>query len=175
MNHCQFCNIPVADETRNLLEYKKHHTSFTHLTNEYRTHLLSRKNKEETNQEEWQTREASIQDYKDLVEMEDLNCPNCPFHCDEAETMLKHEEECMGLRVVVKEEEVYPFIKCNDCGQKFFDRGQKMKPKYLLNRHKKNCARTMVKNGKKRLKSWLDSNDNVNILKKMLLLIDNDE
>jgi len=33
----------------------------------------------------------------------------------------------------------------------------------------------MVKNSKKRLKSWLDANDNVNILKKMLLLIDNDE
>jgi len=175
MNHCQFCNIPVADETRNLLEYKKHHTSFTHKTNEYRTCLLNRKNPNKQSLEEYRHREERIEDYRDMVNDGNIECPSCHFTTDEAETMLIHEEECMGLRVVVKEEEIYPFIKCNDCGQKFFDRGQKMKPKYLLNRHKKNCARMMVKNGKKRLKSWLDSNDNVNILKKMLLLIDNDE
>ncbi len=175
MNHCQFCNIPVADETRNKEEYIKHHQSLTHLTNEYRSHLLNRKNKDKMSIEKWQERESRISEHKEYLEDSEFECPNCPFTSDEADSMLKHEEECMGLRVVVKEEEIYPFIKCNDCGQKFFDRGQKMKPKYLLNRHKKNCARMMVKNSKKRLKSWLDENDNVNILKKMLLLIDNDE
>ena len=61
-------------------------------------------------------------------------------------------------------------ITCSDCGKLFQDRGQKMKPKYLLNRHRKRgmCFKYIKSNIIDKL-NGLD----INKLKQIRALIDN--
>tara|TARA_R110000822_G_scaffold20158_3_gene64938 strand:- start:335 stop:895 length:561 start_codon:yes stop_codon:yes gene_type:complete len=59
------------------------------------------------------------------------------------------------------------FIKCNLCYKKFYDRGQKIKPIYVLNQHKKICIKTYIKKLKKKMHNFIDekaTDDDIKIM-----------
>jgi len=48
------------------------------------------------------------------------------------------------------------FEECNICGKRFYDNGQKLKPRYARTQHEKTCGLTLFKKQKKSIKEWLD-------------------
>ena len=158
MNHCTYCNIDYKD--------KRHKHTATHLTNEYRTFLSQRLDKNDSN---YQERENAITEYREEKEHGHYACINCNFEVDKLTEMLKHEEKCLGLKVD-KSIQIFNFLECAECGYKIQINGQKMKPKYMMNAHKKTCGDKVKKNRIKIIKQSLNNLDNslINEIFKMI-------
>jgi hypothetical protein len=68
----------------------------------------------------------------------------CNFTAETKEELMAHERTCFHI----KEREVeskFKNLECDICGKKFYDKGQKFKPIYALNAHKKTCSKTLKK------------------------------
>lgn len=133
----------------------KHEHCLTHYTNEYNYYLLQRKNQ---NDSEYDIRETVIENYKDLVDDGEFECPKCKFECNDKDEMIQHEESCLGIKLN-KVESVYKCIVCEDCGFTVQLKGQKMKPKYMMNAHKKKCGDKIIKKRVKFIKESLNNLD----------------
>ncbi len=48
------------------------------------------------------------------------------------------------------------FVECELCNKRFYDNGQKLKPKYALAHHEQTCYLKLFKKQKKSIKEWLD-------------------
>lgn len=79
---------------------------------------------------------------------------DCGFVASSQEELMVHERTCLSItttRPLVEGE----FLQCEYCNKKFYDRGQKKKPKYALNAHKKNCKQNLDRNRKLYIKKFL--------------------
>lgn len=144
--NCKYCNC----DYNNKLE---HMSSLTHQTNESNYYLLQRKNKDDS---EYKQRENVIAEYKEYIEYNDFNCMKCDFHSEVKELMIQHEESCLGIKVN-RVESLYNCLECSDCGFIVQIKGQKMKPKYIMNAHKKKCHKMMIKKQRAYIKENLKS------------------
>lgn len=75
---------------------------------------------------------------------EDDNNIYCNFKADSKEELMAHERTCFHIR----ERHIElnnKHLECDICGKKFYDKGQKFKPIYALNAHKKTCSKTLKK------------------------------
>ena len=139
-NNCNFCNCDYKD-------LKQHMCSLTHLTNEANYYLLQRKNRDDS---EYKQRENVIAEYNEYIEDKEFSCVKCVFYSEDKDAMLQHEESCLGVQVN-RVESVYECLECQDCGFKVEMKGQKMKPKYIMNAHKKTC----LQNRRKRVTKFI--------------------
>ena len=139
--NCGYCNTTYKNK-------RMHQTSLTCQTNEANHYLLQRKNGDDS---EFQTREAVIDNYNDYIRESEFKCPECNFEATDKDAMLQHEESCMGLKVITVQS-VYKSIVCEDCGYKVEMKGQKMKPKYMMSKHKKTCKQ----NRRKRVTKYIN-------------------
>ena len=48
------------------------------------------------------------------------------------------------------------YEECPLCFKRFYDKGQKLKPKYALSHHEQTCYQKLFKKQKKFIKEWLD-------------------
>jgi hypothetical protein len=142
--NCQYCNSTYDNK-------RMHQTSLTCQTNVANHYLLQRKNGDDS---EFVTRESVIDNYNEFISESEFNCPQCSFEATDKDTMLQHEESCMGLKVI-DVESVYKSLVCEDCGYEIEMKGQKMKPKYMMNAHKKKCHKIMVKKKRAYIKEHL--------------------
>ena len=145
-NNCNFCNCDYKD-------LKQHMCSLTHLTNEANYYLLQRKNRDDS---EYKERENVIAEYNEYIEDKEFSCVKCVFYSEDKDAMLQHEATCLGIQVN-RVESVYECLECQDCGFKVEMKGQKMKPKYIMNAHKKKCHKMMVKKQRAYIKENLNS------------------
>tara|TARA_R100001591_G_scaffold107711_1_gene116740 strand:+ start:68 stop:550 length:483 start_codon:yes stop_codon:yes gene_type:complete len=160
MEYCKYCEVNIEDN----------HADYTCWQNELNYLMCART----CDPKEWETRESRKKDLKDLLS-DEFVCEITGKSFDTLEQVLEHERVNMNAKVIDRQEKMYKSISCPDCGKKFYDRGQKMPVKYLLNRHKKKCGLLQTKNLKITLKQWIAENDNVNKLKKMLAIANSDE
>jgi len=70
--------------------------------------------------------------------------------------LLQHEVGCFNIQKIGSSIQ-YKFVECSICGKKFYDKGQKFKPKYALSHHLKVCKKTKKKKQKAKIKSMLDN------------------
>lgn len=132
--NCGYCDTTYKNK-------RMHQTSLTCQTNEVNHYLLQRKNGDDS---DFVTRESVIDNYNEYIRESQFNCPQCSFEATDKDTMLKHEESCMDLKVATVES-VYKSLTCEDCGYEIEMKGQKMKPKYMMARHKKTCGKMNMK------------------------------
>jgi len=165
---CEYCEEYHIEE-------KEHQMSLTHQTNEY-NHFNSMRGTH-VDVETWEQREQVIDNYKDVLENESFDCPisTCDFITLNKDAMLEHESSCFGARLnkVAEPPIIENYLECNDCGKKFYDKGQKLKPKYALKHHQQSCKTLMPKKLRAQIKKNLASVDDLEILKKIQALIDN--
>jgi len=89
---------------------------------------------------------------------------DCTFVGKSQEDLMEHEKIC--LKITHTRPLVEPsFISCDSCGKKFHDKGQKFKPIYALNAHKKTCKANLDRNRLKYIKSVLSECDSEKIKK----------
>tara|TARA_R110000772_G_scaffold130952_2_gene239187 strand:- start:145 stop:393 length:249 start_codon:yes stop_codon:yes gene_type:complete len=60
---------------------------------------------------------------------------------------------------------VYESIECEECGYKVFLKGQKMKPKYMMNAHKKTCRQKKRKRTAKQIIEYLGNATDEDVFK----------
>ena len=60
---------------------------------------------------------------------------------------------------------VYESIECEDCGHKIFLKGQKYKPKYMMNKHKQTCRQKKGKRTKKMIIEYLGNATDEDVFK----------
>jgi hypothetical protein len=164
---CEYCKEYHIDE-------KAHQMSLTHQINEY-NHFNNMRGSQ-VDVETWEQREQVIDNYKDILENDSFSCPisTCDFITLIKDAMLEHEASCFGAilnNIIEPVDEKY--VECEDCGKKFYDKGQKLKPKYALKHHQQTCKRLMPKKLRADIKKSLASIDDLDILKKIKALIDN--
>jgi len=87
---------------------------------------------------------------KDLEQSNKWDCPkNCYGECKKSfsnkDDLLRHELVCFNISKI-DDSTLFKSIECEKCGKQFLDKGQKMNPKYLLNRHYKKCKFNTRKN-----------------------------
>jgi len=70
--------------------------------------------------------------------------------------LLQHEVGCYNIEKIGSSIQ-YKFAECNICGKKFYDKGQKLKPKYALSHHLKSCRKLLIKKQRKEIKSMLET------------------
>jgi len=164
---CEYCEEYHIEE-------KEHQMSLTHQTNEF-NHFNSMRGTQ-VDVETWEQREQVIDNYKDVLENDSFSCPisTCEFITLNKDAMLEHESSCFGARLNQLCEPVNEtFVECKDCGKKFYDKGQKLKPKYALKYHQQSCKALMPKKLKVQIKKSLVFVDDLEVLKKIQALIDN--
>ena len=138
--NCKYCNCDYK-------LIKQHLCSLTHQTNEANYYLLQRKNRDDS---EYKQRETVIAEYNEYIEEKEFSCLKCNFYSQDKDVMLQHEVSCLGLQLN-RVESVYKCLECQECGYKVEMKGQKMKPKYVMNAHKKNC----LQNKRKRVTKFI--------------------
>ncbi len=148
MTTCKYCDIYYTDS-------KMHQTSLIHATNEYNHCLIARKNGDDS---DYIHRENIISDYKDRIEEGYFSCSKCDYECEDKDLMIKHEEKCLELKVR-NTEPIFKCLTCEDCGYKIECKGQKFKPEYAMNRHKKSCARNKYRRMRKAIIEHINSVD----------------
>ena len=157
------------------IESKAHQMSLTHQTNEF-NHFNSLRGKQ-VDEETWKEREQVIDNYKDVLDSDSFTCPisTCNFETTNTIDMLEHETTCFGARIISKEPDplAISFVECKDCGKKFYDKGQKLKPKYALKHHQQTCKNNLPKKLRANIKRNLASVNDLELLKKIQSLIDN--
>ena len=72
-------------------------------------------------------------------------------------------QKCKKMSVVQDESTV----QCEICNKVFYDTGQKLKPKYALTHHKKTCREISPKKMKVDIRTYLNSIDDFEFLKRM--------
>jgi hypothetical protein len=83
----------------------------------------------------------------------------CNYKADTREELLAHEQTCFNIKETLLDKPI-KFLECNFCGKKFYDKGQKLKPIYALNHHKKTCKNSLKKRRIAFIKKFLiDIND----------------
>tara|TARA_R110000744_G_scaffold128722_2_gene235975 strand:+ start:1531 stop:2031 length:501 start_codon:yes stop_codon:yes gene_type:complete len=155
------------------IENKEHQMSLTHQTNEY-NHFNSLRGTQ-VDVATWGEREQVIDNYKDILDNDSFDCPisSCDFVTLNKDAMLEHEANCFGARITEITQPVNEnFIACKDCGKKFYDKGQKLKPKYALKHHQQTCSLLLPKKIRANIKKQLSSIDNLDLLKKIQALLD---
>jgi hypothetical protein len=160
MEYCKFCEVDIEDN----------HPDYTCWQNEL-NYLMSSKT---CDREQWQKDEIRKKELRDLL-ADNFECDITYKSFDTLEQVLEHEHVTFNAKVIDRQDKMYKSISCSDCGQKFYDRGQKMPVKYLLNRHKKKCSLLQSKNLKISLKQFIAETDNINKLKKMLAIANSHE
>ena len=91
---------------------------------------------------------------------------DCNFEGSLSE-VLQHEKHCLEEFRNTNEKnhievfENYKFIQCDLCDKKFYEKGQKLKPIYALNLHKKSCSNIQIKKKVAHLIEHLKSFKNV--------------
>ena len=149
--NCSICDCSYKDN-----KDKKHHMmSITHQTNEYNQALEARINKDDS---AYLEREGIISDYKCLEEDTQFECAKCNKVTTSIKDMIQHERHCMNVELthIIKPEN---FLSCDDCGYKIYERGQKFKPAYMMNRHKTVCKDRKTKKQIKAIKDSLNTLD----------------
>jgi len=97
----------------------------------------------------------------------------CVGECDKTFNskydLLHHELGCFNIEKTGSSIQ-YKYIECSICGKKFYDKGQKLKPKYARNHHENSCRKTMIKRQKIFIKKALDdaSNEQIKIIYNIL-------
>ena len=76
--------------------------------------------------------------------------------------LLQHEVGCFKIEKIGNSIQ-YKFVECSICGKKFYDKGQKLKPKYALAHHLKSCRKLLIKKQRKQIKTMLDSANDLQI------------
>tara|TARA_R110002074_G_scaffold109975_1_gene236961 strand:- start:36 stop:542 length:507 start_codon:yes stop_codon:yes gene_type:complete len=164
---CEYCGVYHIED-------KQHQMSLTHQTNEF-NHFNSMRGTQ-VDVETWKQREQVIDNYNDVLENESFSCPisTCDFITLNKDAMLEHEANCFGARLNETTEPVNEnYVECKDCGKRFYDKGQKLKPKYALKYHQQSCKALLPKKLKVEIKKSLLFVDNIEILKKIQTLINN--
>lgn len=150
---CECCNVEVDENDK-----EKHDESITHRYNEYNfLKELVENNDNNADQEE-------IFDYRRLKkffeETHTFNCgksffddANCHCHAGSLADVIQQERLCYKEfnkekiidKNIEEKPEPFKFIACDLCGKKFYDKGQKLKPIYALNNHRKTCKQVQTK------------------------------
>ena len=154
---------------------KLHSFTATHKANEFNFYNKKKIEKDYTN-DEWKDVMTFVANYKDYLEDGYYECIECEKQFTDMNVMLDHEVQCFGARPLILptiDSAIKSTLSCSDCGKQFHDRGQKMKPKYLLNRHRKVCHLTIHKVLINSINSKLKDVD-INKLKDIMLLLDNE-
>ena len=148
---CELCSVVVND-----LEVEQHEESVTHQYKLYKfLEDLVAKNEENS---------YELNDYRRLkkhFEGTKIFCCGKTFfdgcNCNEGTLMevLAQEKCCYdefkNNKLIVEvddceqEQQPYKYIECNMCSKKFYDKGQKLKPIYALNNHKKICKQAQTR------------------------------
>ena len=164
---CKHCGV------HNMTD-KQHFKTATHKTNEF--NFCNKKITEKSyTDEEWMELETIYDDYKEYLEDGYYECIECKEEFTDMNDILNHEVHCFGARPIIlptiDDSAIKSTLSCSDCGKQFHDRGQKMKPKYSLNAHRKTgaCLRIL----KSKILDKLQYVD-VNKLKDIMSLIDNE-
>jgi len=149
---CEVCRVEVND-----LEVEQHNESITHQYNEY-------KFLEELVAKDEETREE-LNDFRRLKKFFEENkifsCGKTYFdgcNCNDGSlTELLAQEKCCyneyrnkktndeDFSIEPKDTEPYKYIECDMCYKKFYDKGQKLKPIYALNTHRKICKQAQTR------------------------------
>ena len=152
---CEYCSVEVSD-----IELEQHNESVTHQHNEYK--LL-----EKAVEMNVETRE-DLFDYRRLKKLFDENkifsCGKTYFdgcNCNDGSLIeILAQEKCCYNEFRNKKNinedffieadkhsnhEPYKYIECDMCSKKFYDKGQKLKPIYALNTHKKICKQAQTR------------------------------
>ena len=142
MEYCKFCEVDIEDN----------HPDYTCWQNEL-NYLMSSKT---CDREQWQKDEIRKKELRDLL-ADNFECDITYKSFDTLEQVLEHEHVTFNAKVIDRQDKMYKSISCSDCGQKFYDRGQKMPVKYLLNRHKKTCEQNLGRNLRGELQNYIKS------------------
>ena len=149
--NCSICDCIYKDNNHK----KEHLMSITHQTNEYNQALEARINKDDSTYLE---REGIISDYKCLEEDTQFECAKCSKVTTSIKDMILHENHCINVEVnhTILSHKV---LSCDECGYKIYERGQKFKPEYMMNRHKTVCVQRKRKRQIKAIKDSLNTLD----------------
>ena len=163
MNNCLMCGDYKGSED-------SHCFSITHL--KATTEHLYRKRKEKgvmTTKDQINL-ENELSKCRKRLELGTFDCGNddCEFHSNDLDVVIAHEKNCIGfVRDWATPIKKNVALVCAECGYEVMNNGQKMSPKYLMNRHKKTCAEKITKNLSKAIINELKFKTN-NDLKKIL-------
>ena len=172
MKNCEYCGKYNDTYEEGHLDSETHqYNYFLSLKNDWNCRVENGLNiNDQRILDETISKMKSQYDKNEIVECGNVDNTECKFSGSLKEVMV-HERCCIGFERTIEQKSI--FVECDKCNKRFYDKGQKMKPIYSLNAHKKLCGGLQKKAIKKKvIQSIKEQNLSIDVLNKIQEILD---